>query len=221
MVSYIDCYVKVFLLYVISLGMVIVAMATKITIKRDELKRIRQMIKSIGGYISGRLHDEYGIGRTFWNTLTVHLFQKIYEAYVVKSHGGTDELGNTWAPLKESTVNQKIKPTKSLRSARSKESSLRGLKKPKDTRRLIMRETDRLITSLKPSIIRGSSGYSPRNEQIVYSTVSSFVIGTEVPYAKYHNSSRPVIPENAGVWVSEAINAAVESAKSRMIEVLK
>lgn len=196
-------------------------METKITIKRAELKRIRQMIKSIGGYISGRLHDEYGIGRTFWNTLTVYLFQKIHEAYIIKSYGGADELGNSWAELKDSTVEQKIKPTKSLRAARSKESALRGLKKPKDTRKLIMRETDRLINSLKPSIIRGTAIYSPRNEQIVYNTTTSFVIGTQVPYAKFHNSSRPVIPENANKWVTEAINAAVQSAKTRMIEVLQ
>lgn len=194
---------------------------TTIKVRREDLNRVKQITKSIGGYISGRANDQYNIGNVFWNTLVAYLFQKIYEAYVVKSYGGTDELGNSWPPLAESTVSLKKRQTGALRSARTRERKLRGLSSPKDARRLIMRETDKLITSLKPSIIRNSSFYAPRNNQLVYRTQKSITVGTEVEYAKYHDNTRPVIPPNASIWVVQGINAATNAAINRMVEVLR
>ncbi len=197
-------------------------MTTRIAIPRNGIAKLKELTKNIGGYISGRKLDEHGIGRVFWNTLASYLFQKIYEAYVVKSHGGTDELGNAWEPLAESTVRMKKTATSALRSSRSKEKKyLRGLKPERSHKRLIMRETDRLINSFKPSIIRGFGEYTARNDQIAYKTTRSFVIGTDVEYAKYHNSTRPVIPDNADIWVKEAIEAAVDAARERLIQVVR
>lgn len=197
-------------------------MATRIQVKRSDIARIKDITRSIGGYISGRKTDDYGIGRVFWNTLTSYLFQKIYEAYVIKSYGGSDELGNTWEPLAESTIGLKQRPTSALRSFRARErKSLGGLRSVRDQRRLIMRETDRLIKSLRPSIIRGMGYYSPHPDQIVYQTRGKFTIGTNVEYAKYHNNTRPVIPDNAGEWVTEAIQEAVGQAKKRLIEAIR
>lgn len=197
-------------------------MATRIQVKRSDIARIKNITRSIGGYISGRKTDDYGIGRVFWNTLTSYLFQKIYEAYVIKSYGGTDELGNAWEPLAESTVGLKQRPTSALRSFRARErKSLGGLRSVRNQRRLIMRETDRLIKSLRPSIIRGMGYYSPREDQVVYQTKGKFTIGTNVEYAKYHNNTRPVIPDNAGEWVTEAIQEAVGQAKKRLIEAIR
>jgi hypothetical protein len=194
-------------------------MSQKITIKRSELQRIKEITRSVGAYISGRKSDDYGIGRVFWNTLTINLFQRIYKAYVEKSYGAADDLGNTWPALAESTIQMKSRPSGALRSARSRErKSLRGLKPLKDSRRLIMRETDRLINSLKPAITRGQGFYTPRKDQMVYTSTRAFTIGTEVEYAKYHNKTRPVIPDNAGEWVTASINEAIVAATARMVE---
>ena len=39
----------------------------------------------------------------FWSTITLSLFESIYEAYETKSEGGTDDLGKKWADLSPTT----------------------------------------------------------------------------------------------------------------------
>ena len=72
---------------------------------------------------------------------------------------------------------------------------------------LIMRVTDSIYNSLKPSK-PGTRGYRPRKNQIYEQAGKTLRLGTEVEYAKFHNKTRPVIPENANEWASEATNMA-------------
>lgn len=84
---------------------------------------------------------------------------------------------------------------------------------------LIMRETDRIYNSLEPSLA-GKRGYRPRKEQLFSVNQGSITIGTEVPYAQYHDGTRPVIPNDIDKWVDEATEIAMEAALERALEVL-
>ncbi len=58
-------------------------------------------------YISGQLPDIHGYGRRFKMYVAHHLIDKIHEAFLVKSDGGTDETGMKWKPLKRETIAQR------------------------------------------------------------------------------------------------------------------
>ena len=80
---------------------------------------------------------------------------------------------------------------------------------------LIMRVTDAIFNSLKPS--EGSSQqYRPKKDQIYNVVNGKLEIGTLVEYAKYHNDSRPVIPKNISPWVKEGVAIAMEEVKNHI-----
>jgi len=81
---------------------------------------------------------------------------------------------------------------------------------------LIMRITDRIFDSLEPSI-NSNRGYRPKKNQLYKQTGNKLEIGTLVEYAKYHNKSRPVIPDNYEPWV----RIATEKAMSEVINHIK
>jgi len=81
---------------------------------------------------------------------------------------------------------------------------------------LIMRVTDAIFNSLKPS--EGSANqYRPRKNQIYNLVNGKLEIGTTVEYAKYHNKSRPVIPDNIDPWVEEAKDKAMENVTQHIL----
>lgn len=80
---------------------------------------------------------------------------------------------------------------------------------------LIMRVTDSIFNSLKPSK-SGSQGYRPRKNQIYEQVGKTLVLGTEVSYAKFHNSTRPVIPNNAQQWADEATSSAFSAVANHI-----
>jgi len=82
---------------------------------------------------------------------------------------------------------------------------------------LIMRVTDQIYDSLKPSK-SGSRGYRPRRNQLFEQAGKNLVLGTTVPHAKFHNKTRPVIPDNADKWASEAISIAFSTVANHIAE---
>ena len=78
---------------------------------------------------------------------------------------------------------------------------------------LIMRVTDRLMNSLEPTEANGFD-YRPRKDQLYKRLKSSVELGTLVEYAKFHDKTRPVIPENIQPWVDHSVEYA-------MIEVME
>ena len=65
---------------------------------------VKRVFSSIGKYIDGSKPDTHNVGRIFWRVLTRYLFEKIHESFVIRSLGGTDELGNSFKPLKKVTI---------------------------------------------------------------------------------------------------------------------
>ena len=82
---------------------------------------------------------------------------------------------------------------------------------------LIMRVTDAIFNSLEPAN-SGSRGYRARRNQIYKQVGKQLVLGTEVEYAKFHNKTRPVIPENANEWASEATSLAFNAVANHVAE---
>lgn len=48
--------------------------------------------------------DKYRFRDVFYETVAYSMFDSAYIAYVQKSSGGSDDLGNSWAPLKPATI---------------------------------------------------------------------------------------------------------------------
>lgn len=66
-----------------------------------------EVFRRLPGYLSGRLPDVHGIGKSFKTAFGVALLDQIHRAYIVKSEGGTDDLGQKWKPLAPSTIAQR------------------------------------------------------------------------------------------------------------------
>lgn len=198
-----------------------------IKVRQNNALKISNMLVNVGDYVAGKIPDEHGIAKAFWSALASYLFHKIHEAYVIKSHGGTDELGNSWPPLAESTLKTSKKRTGRLKKLSDNER--RGLRRKGtsisddylSTKKLIMRDTDKLIESLMPTTLRGGFSYIPKkNQQFEYKNGKA-IIGTFVEYAKFHNETRPVIPENVDLWYKEAIEEGWKAARKRIRQRIK
>lgn len=80
----------------------------------------------------------------------------------------------------------------------------------------IMRLTDKLFDSLEPSQIN-RNGYRTRRNQLVVKSKGSVRLGTKVKYAKFHNKTRPVIPEDINKWVEEATKFALNEVNQHIL----
>ena len=82
---------------------------------------------------------------------------------------------------------------------------------------LIMRVTDEVFNSLEPAK-SGTRGYRPRRNQIFEQVGKHLVLGTDVRHARYHNKTRPVIPENADQWANKATSLAFSAVAKHVAE---
>lgn len=69
---------------------------------------VREIIRRIPGYVSGRVPDQHGIGRAYSLGFVQSMFKSIHTGFLQKSAGRTDDLGDKWADLKPSTIAQKL-----------------------------------------------------------------------------------------------------------------
>jgi|LakMenE01Jun11ns_1017448.scaffolds.fasta_scaffold9487815_2 hypothetical protein len=199
----------------------------RIRIRENHVLKLNEMLVNIGNYVAGKIPDEHGIAKAFWSALASYLFHKIHEAYIIKSHGGTDELGNSWPPLAERTI--KTSPQRKGNLKRLSDNERRRLRRKGTsisddyltTKKLIMRETDRLMNSLMPANLRAGYSYSPKKDQLFEFKNGKATIGTEVEYAKFHNETRPVIPENVDLWYKQAVEEGWKAAKERVKKRIK
>lgn len=91
-------------------------MSVSLTVRtRLPKARLDGILADLPDYITGKRPDVYGLGKAFKSKLAFFLYTKIREAYLVKSVGGTDELGYRWKPLKTSTLARRPKTTWEVR----------------------------------------------------------------------------------------------------------
>ena len=237
---------------------------------------VERVFKNIPRYIDGSLNDTHKIGGVFWTTLTRCMFNKLHYSYKVRSEGGSDDLGNTFEPLKRSTVAQRpigrnnlkgLGLTKSQSGTAFKDRK-RGLLTPEQDKEwrkkygrtlsqlvrkmsltkakkiaaatawnyvkeelgaqtklerlgdrdvLIMRVTDRIFNSLEPT--QGSeTSYRPRRDQIAERVGNKLEIGTAVEYAKFHDQTRPVIPDGIERWVDQCFDYAIQTVHEYIVD---
>ena len=238
------------------------------------VKQIRTIINNIPRYISGERFDRYGVGRIFWSTVASEFYTKLYESYKIRSEGGTDELGNSFPPLKKETIARRPIGRGNLsslgltaRSGTRLQDRERGLLSPREndewksiyskvlsqlvlsmdltkakqiaaatawkrlklqgakTKKellgnrdvLIMRVTNSIYNSLRPAN-SGTRGYRPRRDQIYEQVGKTLKLGTMVRHARFHNKSRPVIPDNAGQWADEAVSIGFSKVANHIAE---
>jgi hypothetical protein len=80
---------------------------------------------------------------------------------------------------------------------------------------LIMRVTDTIYNSLAPGKA-GARTYRPPANQVFEIEGTTVTMGTDVPYAHFHNNTRPVIPDNIQPWIDESIDIAANAVMEHM-----
>lgn len=152
---------------------------------------IRRLIHNIPDILAGRAPDPQGFRDAFWGAVAHHIFSKVSEAFLAKSNGGTDELGNSWDPLRKPTIQSRLKPS-------------RIRKHPLSAELRIMRVSDRLLRSLLPGAYNGYH-YSPPEDQLFRVENGNVVLGSLVEYAPAQAKLRPIFPPNINRWIKEAV----------------
>lgn len=85
---------------------------------------------------------------------------------------------------------------------------------------LIMRDTDRLFDSFEPSKVSNNS-YRPKKDQLVKFEKGKITLGTLVPYADFHNKTRPIIPDNHDKMIDIAHEFAMEKVLLHIERILQ
>lgn len=166
--------------------------------------------------------------------VTEEVFRENLTDFDAKSQSNPDRFGKTWKPLAPSTIRRKLGSQISRLNRARRERYERVFKdfsaqagvgtglSPSEARALARRaalvnigedpsvpiniETGRLRRSLEPGWI-GRAGYRPRKDQLFKASDQLFRFGTRVPYAKYVDRVRPIVPaaKNSAVWVRQGI----------------
>lgn len=98
--------------------------------------------------------------------------------------------------------------------ARTKLEALGGRNVP------IMRLSDKIYNSLTPSSLGVKGFYRPRKDQLFEVSTDKISIGTKVDYARFHNETRPVIPENISPWITESFAIAQKAVAEHIENIL-
>ncbi len=102
---------------------------------RGTNRAMRKLLRDLPAVVSGRKPDVHGYGRLFKSYFAYFWFEKVHEAFLIKSLGGTDSMGVSWEPNAQSTIAQREIGPKDSRKIRGKtsdpiESRVRGLLTP-------------------------------------------------------------------------------------------
>lgn len=86
----------------------------------------------------------------------------------------------------------------------------------------IMRVSDKLYLSLSPGKFNPGSGYTKKNSNQVFQLMKGWIkIGTKLPYAEFHDDSRPVWPEDVEKWMDDALEYGTNAVYARLLTVFK
>lgn len=102
--------------------------------------RVLAALATIPALLSGKTADPTGAAELVARAMGIAAASLVREAFVVKARGGTDSAGESWVPLKESTVKGRRQGTGATGQVE------------------ILRDTDRLLASLGPGAVQTSPG---------------------------------------------------------------
>ena len=115
-------------------------MATRRINTRMSATQVKGFIKDLPKILRGTKPDTRRMRVAYWSVFAYHLYDQIGKAYLTKSGGGADELGDKWKPLSRATIAQR--PLVSF--PHSKLSSIIGRRKEKTTRGLLTPAQDEM-----------------------------------------------------------------------------
>ena len=107
---------------------------------------IRRKALALAAVLSGRLADPTGIAKGFLLAVGFAVLSDVKDAFLVKSRGGTDEMGVTWPPLQPETIaRRRVGPRdiKQSETIKKRQSIVRNLR-----RKRVKELTDRFSLSL-------------------------------------------------------------------------
>jgi phage gpG-like protein len=166
-----------------------------------------QSLQSLPAVLSGRLPDPLGLGKVFFTHIGNAVLKLIQDDFLVKSKGGTGAGGVAWAPLKESTLERRRR---------------KGIEHEE-----ILKQTESLLESLTPDQNNAVDAVRIAGQVFEYA-VGSITVGTDIPYADYHQNGtaymppRPIVPLSGDLpveWES-AVDQAIEEAFQVVIEIM-
>lgn len=179
-------------------------MSTYVVRTRLRRRDIKHLIAQIPGMLSGKVPDNKGVGRVFAAHLMRGVIQRISAAYDAKSHGGPDDNGDTWEPIKESTIKAKMRdPTT-------------GTYWPVDPRQIGF-HTGLQRSAFEAGEVSGGVYHATSNQRVIIRQ-GSFEIRITVKHYRFFRTKRPVIPRGGipSKWLipaaAEAANAAISHA---------
>jgi hypothetical protein len=182
------------------------------TVLRARLTK-RSARSAVAGVPKGMTRDD---AKDALERCATAILVRIYDAFLVKSRGGTDDAGDRWAPLTPSTVAARlrkagIKPNKrskrpvaksendSSPAVRRARAVIKGQSRPprydkRDAGLLILNETGALLDSLSP--------FSDSPHKVVRVDRGQVSIGTNRPGAMAHHHGVPGKLPQRRLWPS-------------------
>lgn len=136
-----------------------------------------------------------------------YLLEIIHKEFLVKSRGRADSLGTKWKPLSENRrIYKPTQPGEVSKSLLKKISGGRLTKKQAFASRKppINIDTHRLIDSLAPGSVTGTTYIPHSKDQKVKVTPTSIEVDILVPYSDEVQSVRPYFPVNLDPWLNKA-----------------
>lgn len=181
--------------------------ATTISIKtRLSRLKVAGFFRELPAILSGTAPDPHGVRNAFLGAFCRSMFQSISKAYVAKSKGGADDLGNTWNPLKPKSIAYRLRPKTVSRY-------------PLSSKLWIMQLSQRLLKSLQPGDVVGGR-YKPPTGQIVEVDGHTLTFGSDVPYAGRQDAMRRIVPAHIKPWVDKAMFEGVSAMSKKIHNVL-
>lgn len=83
-------------------------MAKRTIRNRITKEEAKKLIRNLPAIMSGSKPSQFGLHKIFWGAIAYSMFESIWTAFIIKSLGGTDDLGNSWPDLAQSTKAYKI-----------------------------------------------------------------------------------------------------------------
>lgn len=135
------------------------------------------------------------VGTKYRSIFFQEFMRLVHEAYKTKSHGGTDDLGNSWEPLKKKTIDLKRR---------------RWI--PENAEKINIR-TGLLVSATRPGKVFNNRYYTPQYQRTKF-TERSVLFDITVPYFDKVQAVRPILPTDYTPWIVQAHELAILSART-------
>jgi hypothetical protein len=202
-------------------------MTTKQTVSSNN-REARKIIRELLNGLAGNGPDPERLKDMYIAHFTFKLLQLIHKGFMAKSKsGGSDDLGNSWKALAESTIRRKMKKRSTLEAVLRNHPSLKSLSpsQRKTQAAILARQSvpigideGDLEKSYRPGKVSGYV-YQPPPTQVVEKAQRGISISSEVEHAIHFHRKRRIYPsvKKMKPWLVEA----ARYARDKVVEQIK